>query len=416
MDPTEGELQTITNLAEARAWCGVEGPLADALHAALGQPARVREIALIPRPTWDRVVAGLQIQDGGDPRPPLRVLTPVEEARLESFRRVCCLRSGRPIDLPGDPAAAAPAVAPAPFPAAGGAPAPAPGGPQARKLKLSAVLDPTLDAEIQPLGDAEVTGMYERYRNRYGDFPSVDADVSRDQLAALSQVLAAHAVPYADFSIFGPHGQRLLRRQTFQSYSLNVSTGEWAKKEQPGPGSFYEWYKAWRCYRTALLLLEAAEAERLDAYAEHIRGFVTQFGEEAWPFIFRQPLERRGHTRAHAPCTPRGCALSTYFWNIWTGCRTDPNNFFSQLKTDWNPPRKVGPIPLRQSPNGFSCPRCTTTGQERTLDTAPELPEPGSWPCTTLSCGEFSCSADGGRMCSYITSKMPQSRNWTDWH
>ena len=130
MDPTEGELQAITNLAEARAWCGVEG-------AALGQPARVREIALIPRPTWDRVVAGLQIQDGGDPRPPLRVLTPVEEARLESFRRVCCLRSGRPIDLPGDPAAAAPAVAPAPFPAAGGAPAPAPGGPQARKLKLS---------------------------------------------------------------------------------------------------------------------------------------------------------------------------------------------------------------------------------------------------------------------------------------
>ncbi|CAK9008890.1 Hypothetical protein SCF082_LOCUS10063 [Durusdinium trenchii] len=245
------------------------------------------------RPTWDRVVTNLQIQDGGDPRPPPRALTPVEEARLESFRRVCRLRSGRPIDLPGDPAAATPAVAPAPFPAAGGAPAPAPGGPQARKLKLSAVLDPTLDAEIQPLGDAEVTGMYERYRNRYGDFPSVDADVSRDQLAALSQVLAAHAVPYADFSIFGPHGQRLLRRQTFQSYSLNVSTGEWAKKEQPGPGSFYEWYKAWRCYRTALLLLEAAEAERLDAYAEHIRGFVTQFGEEAWPFICKADSRMR---------------------------------------------------------------------------------------------------------------------------
>ena len=99
--------------------------------------------------------------------------------------------------------------------------------------------------------------MYERYRVRFGDFPSVDADVSRDQLAALSQVLAATAVPYADFSIFGPHGQRLLR----QSYTLNVSTGEWARKEQPVPSSFYEWYKAWRCYRTALLLLEAAEAE-----------------------------------------------------------------------------------------------------------------------------------------------------------
>ena len=46
--------------------------------------------------------------------------------------------------------------------------------PQARKLKLSAVLDPTLDAEIQPLTDAEVQGMYERYRNRFGDFPSAN--------------------------------------------------------------------------------------------------------------------------------------------------------------------------------------------------------------------------------------------------
>ena len=180
MDPTEGELQAITNLAEARGWAGVEGPLAEAIQAALGQPARVREIALIPRPTWDRVVNNLQIQDAGDPRPPVRAPTPVEEARLESLRRVCCLRSGRTIDQPGDPAAAAPAVAPAPFPAVGGAVgAPAPGAPQARKLKLSAVLDLTLDAEIHPVGDAEVTGMYERYRNRYGDFPSVDADVSR---------------------------------------------------------------------------------------------------------------------------------------------------------------------------------------------------------------------------------------------
>ena len=238
MDPTEDELQAINNLAEARAWSGVDGPLSDAVLAALGQPARVREIALIPRPTWDRVVNNLQVQDAGDCRAPARALTPVEEARLESLRRVCCLRSGSP------------AVAPAPFPPAGGG---ALGvglpPPQARKLKLSAVLDPTLDAEIQPLTDAEVQGMYERYRNRFGDFPSVDADVSRDQLAALSQVLAATAVPYADFSIFGPHGQRLLRRQTFQSYTLNVSTGEWARKEQPGPSSFYDWYKAWRRYR-----------------------------------------------------------------------------------------------------------------------------------------------------------------------
>ena len=77
-------------------------------------------------------------------------------------------------------------------------------------------------------------------------------------MAALNQVIASGSVPFVDFSIFGPHGQRLLRRQTFQSYSLNVSTGEWGRKEQPQPASFYDWYKAWRCYRTALLLKPSA--------------------------------------------------------------------------------------------------------------------------------------------------------------
>eukprot|EP00435_Cladocopium_sp_Y103_P032302 s595_g8.t1 len=34
-----------------------------------------------------------------------------------------------------------------------------------------------------------------------------------------------------------------------------------------------------------MLLVEASDAERLDSYSELIRGFVRQYGEEAWPFI-----------------------------------------------------------------------------------------------------------------------------------
>ena len=152
---------------------------------------------------------------------------------------------------------------------------------QARKLKLSAVLDPTLDAEIQPLSSEEATRMYNDYRNAFGDFPTADSDVSMDQLAAVRQVVASGSVPYADFSVFGPFGQRLLRKQTFMSYHLNVATGEWQKREQPGPGDYHTWYRSWRCYRTAMLLVGACEAERLDAYSEFIRSFVTQFGDEA---------------------------------------------------------------------------------------------------------------------------------------
>ncbi|CAE7597393.1 unnamed protein product, partial [Symbiodinium microadriaticum] len=99
---------------------------------------------------------------------------------------------------------------------------------------LSAVLDPTLDADVVSLGNLEIQKLYADYKAKFGDHPSAEADPSADQLASLKQVVAAGSVPYADFSLFG---LRLLRKQTFTSYTLNVATGEWSKKEQPGPSS-----------------------------------------------------------------------------------------------------------------------------------------------------------------------------------
>eukprot|EP00435_Cladocopium_sp_Y103_P048501 s1115_g14.t1 len=142
-----------------------------------------------------------------------------------------------------------------------------------------------IECEVVGLPEADIADRYERYKQKYGDFPTPDSDVSKDQLSALAQVIAAGAVPYADFSLFGPFGQRLLRRQTHTAFQLNAATGEWSRKEQPGPADFHTWYRIWKCYRTALLLLEACEAERLDAYSEFIRSQVTQFGDDAWSFI-----------------------------------------------------------------------------------------------------------------------------------
>ena len=283
MDPTDVELQAIVDLAGANAWAGVDGALLAALQTGLGQVRRVREIALIPRDLWDRTVAALTIPGAAD-GDPARALTPAELARIESLRRVCFLRVGRPTDSPGDltPAVAAPAGAPLPPAGGGGA-----GNGGSRKLKLSAVLDPTLDAEVHLMSTAEVTACYDGYKNRYGDYPTPESDVSLDQLSALRQVIATGTVPFADFSIFGPYGTRRLRRQTFMAYHLNVATGEWSKKELPGPSDFHTWYQDWKCFRTGMLLLEVCQAEHLDAYSEFIRSQVTQFGEEAWWLICR---------------------------------------------------------------------------------------------------------------------------------
>eukprot|EP00435_Cladocopium_sp_Y103_P000069 s3041_g1.t1 len=94
MDPSEQELGDITNLSEAFNWAGLGSDLQEALLTAMGQPTRIREIALIPRAVWDRAVEGMQVRVA-DLAKGHRTLTPAELARVELLIRVCNLKVGR---------------------------------------------------------------------------------------------------------------------------------------------------------------------------------------------------------------------------------------------------------------------------------------------------------------------------------
>lgn len=123
-----------------------------------------------------------------------------------------------------------------------------------RKLKLSSVVDPTLDAEIIHMEATELEQVYNDYRTKFGALPSQDVDPTNDQLSGLRQLIMSKALPYVDLSIWGPFGLRTLRKQVFTSYILNASTGEWSKKEAPGPPDVVAWeksfrtYTGWRCF------------------------------------------------------------------------------------------------------------------------------------------------------------------------
>ena len=80
-------------------------------------------------------------------------------------------------DTPGTPAPPAPA-------ATGGPPAPLATNSPSRKLKLSAVVDQTLEAEVNMLTNDEVDAMYREYKQTYGDVPSPEAEPTVDQLSA----------------------------------------------------------------------------------------------------------------------------------------------------------------------------------------------------------------------------------------
>lgn len=149
----------------------------------------------------------------------------------------------------------------------------------ARKIKLSALVDQTLDAEVTALPNGELQKMFEDYKTTYGDLPSTETEPTADQVAAVKQLLVSGSSPYIDFGVFGPHGQRILRKLTFMTYTLN-SQGEWAKRELPGPPDFETWFSVYRCMRTTFLLLKAASAERLDSYCEFIRSMHNRFGAQ----------------------------------------------------------------------------------------------------------------------------------------
>ena len=195
MDLSEEELNGITNLEGVRNWAGIGDELNTKLLEKLGQPTKLRDIGFMSRPTWDRAVMTLRMEvpvpvgapDGTLPGE--RELSPVEESRVEVYRRVALLRLGIKPDNPGDPSIPTALVGIQQLPPAGGG-----GGAQSpptssptRKLKMSSVVDPTLDAEIVQLDPGEITAMYAVYKQKFGAYRSQDVEPTGDQLSALSQ-------------------------------------------------------------------------------------------------------------------------------------------------------------------------------------------------------------------------------------
>eukprot|EP00435_Cladocopium_sp_Y103_P030761 s851_g7.t1 len=292
MDPTEEELNAMTSLEHVADWAGLEAGLRQNLIRDLGTPTKLRDIVFITRPVWDAAVVLLRVTvppatAGAEPTE--RELTPVEKSRVEIFRRVVMLRMQLTPDTPGDPGVTRPGINTAPSQSS----SPVSKGSPTRKIKLSVVIDPTLDSEVVQLGQSAVTAMYSKYKQRFGDHPSPEVEPSIDQLSALAQLIKAGATPYVDMSIWGPHALRTLRKAVFKSYVLNAATGEWSKKETPGPESLVSWEKSFKTFKVAMVLLEACDPERLEAYLEHVKEFHNRFGASCWGILYRADTRMR---------------------------------------------------------------------------------------------------------------------------
>ena len=74
---------------------------------------------------------------------------------------------------------------------------------------MNLVVDQVNDNERAVMDDERVKECIKRYTTIFGDFPEADAEVTVEQLTAMDGLLQDGGPPYADFSIWGPHGSHV---------------------------------------------------------------------------------------------------------------------------------------------------------------------------------------------------------------
>ena len=285
MDPTPDQLRSLDTLEQLLDFVGIDLSLRGTTLEALGHPTSVREISFVSQGDLEDVLATLRVpppvtEDGGLPGPSVQA-SPVQKGGVRFMLRVARLRAG----LPVEGMSPQPASGPAPF--VGGFSQPT------KRVKLSSLVDSAADAELVTLEGSEIRRLFGEYKRARGDYPHKDMEPSEDQLSAVSQLLNTGQAPFVDFALFGPQGKRALRKLTLVSFTFQVETGMWKRAELPGPPDFNTWWKAWLVLKTALLLLQCVDAERLEHYGEFIRQLVDMYGPESWFLIYQADVRFR---------------------------------------------------------------------------------------------------------------------------
>eukprot|EP00971_Amphidinium_carterae_P009903 195299-Amphidinium_carterae.1 len=101
------------------------------------------------------------------------------------------------------------------------------------------------------------------------DEPPADAEPTLEQLSAVAALISASAPPYMDFSIYGPHANRITRKLRFQGLHLTAS-GELKRVELQGPEGIDQWLRCYKVLKCTLIMLGEAEIAALDRYQDFI--------------------------------------------------------------------------------------------------------------------------------------------------
>ena len=276
MEPSAAERLTIVSLETLAEWAGLSNapivdpvgigppalsPLASLLQH-LGFPGQgathYRVLAAVDATAFAAAIGGVApwLLGGAPPN-----LAELGQANLihTTARRLC--------DMEPWPGVAAAAAAAAMNVAA--APAAVAPLPMITSVKLAQLIDQTLDVEVPFLPDPQVLVMHARCLTAMGEAPHIDVDCTEEQLSALHHLIQSGRAPYTDFSLFGPHGTRLLLRLLLKGPSLD-SSGTFRNIKLYGPSDVDLWTSCWDVFSTAAIMLDFVQRSTLMQYSRKI--------------------------------------------------------------------------------------------------------------------------------------------------
>mgnify|MGYP000447372946 CR=1 FL=1 len=160
------------------------------------------------------------------------------------------------------------------------------------QVNLAEVLDQTLTGSIPMLSDEEIQKCHNRFTAiTEGKCPKEQKPTDQ-QLTALMFLLLKVLNLYADFAIFGPHGNRL-RRKLMLSGLVPAGDGTYKRVELRGPPDIATWAAAFLVLRAALLMIGAASMAALDKYYDRVIRLAREYGSEVWMLLYQCDVRMR---------------------------------------------------------------------------------------------------------------------------
>ena len=176
----------------------------------------------------------------------------------------------------------------------GSQPAP-PSAVATRKLKLKELVDQISEEECDYLTETQIAACYARFETLMGEGerPPKAEDPTQEQLSAVAHLIKTGVNPYVDFGIFGPYGQRILKKVRLTGVKFN-NNDELVRIEINGPANYGMWSACWNIYQNCLLMLDAVDMGKLLAYKKKMDHYFETHGDKIWALQYQTDVRTRG--------------------------------------------------------------------------------------------------------------------------